>query len=393
MLFTQNANYIRNEDLSIVYSSESGKDEGTRMSMFKKGLIFAASIITIAALPLTQIPVMAMEGGTEAFGSVMLPTINEEIISVDLPTVGDESPFGFYIDPQGLLYDTGAVRHGGGVVEEGAYLLFQNHDVSEYDFSGRSDRLKVTNRSTVPVNITITAKISDLGDLRMDQDGSFEGEDDCAIYLAIVDDEGNERVLSEDGEVSVEVELSSAPSEAYTFRYDETTDTYEYVYQNDEDISFDSYSFGLRGECNANADWSGISASPRVMVTWSVDPVYPDVEGSFDNYDLKEEEIEETEEESSQSETTIPEDESTMTDTGQTEENTDLENNENDQPSDSDVNGDSNTDSTGTSIENSAESDENKQTEPEAGSEVNSIGNLDSNDTDSGEITGKEEVQ
>ena len=363
------------------------------MSMFRKGFTFAISIITVIALPLTQIPVMAMEGGTEAFGSVMLPTIKEEIISVDLPTVGDESPFDFYIDPQGLLYDTGAVRHGGGVVEEGAYLLFHNHDVSEYDFSGRSDRLNVTNRSTVPVNIKITAKISDLGDLRMDQDGSFEGEDDCAIYLAIVDDEGNERVLSEDGEVSVEVELSSAPSEAYTFRYDESTDTYEYVYQNDEDISFDSYSFGLRGECNANADWSSISASPRVMVTWSVDPVYPDVEGSFDNYDLKEEEIEETEEDSSQSETAIPEDESTMTDTGQTEDNTDLENNENAQQSGTDINGDSNADSTGTSIENSAEPDENMQTAPEAGSEVNSTGNLDSNDTDSGEITGKEEVQ
>ena len=237
-------------------------------------------IFTVMAMALSlscpTILVYAMEGGTEAFGSVMLPTIKEEIISVDLPTVGDESPFDFYIDPQGLLYDTGAVRHGGGVVEEGAYLLFHNHDDGEYDFSGRSDRLKVTNRSTVPVNIKITAKISDLGDLRMDQDGSFEDEDDCAIYLAIVDDEGNERVLSEDGEVSVEVTLSSAPSEAYTFRYDESTDTYEYVYQNDEDISFDSYSFGLRGACNANADWSGISASPRVMVTWSVDPVYPD---------------------------------------------------------------------------------------------------------------------
>ena len=246
------------------------------MKKTKRVLHIFTVMAMVLSLSCPAILVYAMEGGTEAFGSVMLPTIKEEIISVDLPTVGDESPFDFYIDPQGLLYDTGAVRHGGGVVEEGAYLLFHNHDEGEYDFSGRSDRLKVTNRSTVPVNITITAKISDLGDLRMDQDGSFEDEDDCAIYLAIVDDEGNERVLSEDGEVSVEVELSSAPSEAYTFRYDESTDTYEYVYQNDEDISFDSYSFGLRGECNANADWSGISASPRVMVTWSVDPVMPD---------------------------------------------------------------------------------------------------------------------
>lgn len=362
------------------------------MSMFRKGLIFAVSIITTMALPLKQIPVIAMEGGTEAVGSVMLPTIKEEIISVDLPTVGDESPFDFYIDPQGLLYDTGAVRYGGGVVEEGTYLLFHNHDDGEYDFSGRSDRLSVTNRSTVPVNIKITAKISDLGDLRMDQDGSFEDEDDCAIYLSIVDDEGNERVLSEDGEVSVEVMLNSAPSEAYTFRYDESTDTYEYVYQNDEDISFDSYSFGLRGECNANADWSGISVSPRVMVTWSVEPVYPDDEGSSVDYDQEEEEIEETDEESSQTETETSEDESTETDTEQAEDNTDLENNDNDQSFGTDVNGDSNTD-TGSSIENGAETDEDKQTEPEAGTEINSTENTDSNVTDSGEITGEEEEQ
>lgn len=261
------------------------------MSMFRKGLIFAASIITITALPLTQIPVMAMEGGTEAFGSVMLPTINEEIISVDLPTVGDESPFDFYIDPQGLLYETDGIKYGGGVVEEGAYLLFRNHNEGKYDFSRYSDRLSVTNRSTVPINVKITAKISDIGELRMDQDGVFDCEDDPAIYLAIVDDEGNERVLSEDGEVSAEIEMNRAPSEAYTYHYDESTDSYEYIYQNNEDISFDTYSFGLRGECNANADWSGVSASPIVIVTWSVDPIYPESEGT------SEVEVEEQEEE------------------------------------------------------------------------------------------------
>ncbi|SCW31896.1 hypothetical protein SAMN02910400_00330 [Lachnospiraceae bacterium C10] len=41
------------------------------MSMFRKGIIFAISIITTMAIPLAQIPAMAMEGGTEAFGSVI----------------------------------------------------------------------------------------------------------------------------------------------------------------------------------------------------------------------------------------------------------------------------------------------------------------------------------
>lgn len=303
------------------------------MAVLRKGLIFATTIITMMALPFTQTSVMAMEGGTEAIGSVMLPTIKEQIISVDLPTVGDESPFDFYIDPQGLLYDTGAVRHGGGVVEEGAYLLFHNHDDSDYDFSRYSDRLSVTNRSTVPVNVKITARISDLGDLRMDQDGNFDGEDDAAIYLAIVDDEGNEQVLSEDGEVSVEIELSRAPSEAYTYRYDESSDSYEYVYQEGEGISFDSYSFGLRGECNANADWRGISAYPRVMVTWSVNPIYPEYERDYEDTEKETDEAENIAEDDAN--TTIEEeqkseseDASESTDTEKTESQESVENNE-----------------------------------------------------------------
>ncbi len=88
------------------------------MSMIRKGLLFAVSIIIMPALLLRQIPVMATEGDTETAGSAMLPTIKEEIISVDLPAVREESPFDFYIDPRELLYVTGAARHGGGVVEK-----------------------------------------------------------------------------------------------------------------------------------------------------------------------------------------------------------------------------------------------------------------------------------
>ena len=141
------------------------------MSLLKKGFRYVLATLPMTVITFSQVSSYAMEGGTEAFGSVMLPTIKEEIISVDLPTVSDESPFDFYIDPQGLLYETDGMRYGGGVVEEGAYLLFRNHDDGEYDFSRYSDRLSVTNRSTVPVIVKITAKISDIGDLRMDQDG------------------------------------------------------------------------------------------------------------------------------------------------------------------------------------------------------------------------------
>ena len=369
------------------------------MSMFRKGIIFAISIITTMAIPLAQIPAMAMEGGTEAFGSVMLPTIKEEIISVDLPTVGDESPFDFYIDPQGLLFETDGIKYGGGVVEEGAYLLFRNHNDGEYDFSRYSDRLSVTNRSTVPVIVKITAKISDIGDLRMDQDGVFDGEDDPAIYLAIVDDEGNERVLSEDGEVSVEIEMNQAPSEAYTYHYDESTDSYEYIYQSDEDISFDTYSFGLRGECNANADWSRTSACPRVMVTWSVDPVYPENHDTSDTEtENDKEDIEEEAEDSSEelSETEIQNIEEISDKEESTEETIEeiegIDNKDDIQPNSSDTKSDSEADVKPEEIEVTDPAKENQtQTEAETNGDK---GNTDTDGTEAGQnLTEKEAEQ
>lgn len=369
------------------------------MSMFRKGFTFAVSILTVIALPLTQIPVMAMEGGTEAFGSVMLPTIKEEIISVDLPTVGDESPFDFYIDPQGLLYETDGIKYGGGVVEEGAYLLFRNHNDGEYDFSRYSDRLSVTNRSTVPVIVKITAKISDIEDLRMDQDGVFDGEDDPAIYLAIVDDEGNERVLSEDGEVSVEIEMNQAPSEAYTYHYDESTDSYEYIYQSDEDISFDTYSFGLRGECNANADWRGTSACPRVMVTWSVDPVYPENhDTSNTETENDKEDIEEEAEDSSEelSETEIQNIEEINDKEESTEETTEeiegIDNKDDIQPNSSDTKSDSEAD---VKPEGNEGADPTKENKPQTEVETNGDkGNTDTNGAEADQnLTGKEAEQ
>ena len=234
-------------------------------------ILFVSYLIT--ALFFSYTTAIAMEVEKETAGIGMLPTVNEEIISVDLPTIGEESPFDFFIDPQRLIYETNAAKYGGGTVEEGASLLFHNYKNKDFDFSSYSDSLKVINRSTVPVVVRVTAKITDLGDIKLEQDDAFEGEESNAIYLAVVDDEGNERPLSEEGEVVLEVEMKEAPAEAYTYYYNEEQDVYEYVSTDKEDIDYDTYSFGLRGECNIDADWSELSASPKVIVTWEVEPV------------------------------------------------------------------------------------------------------------------------
>lgn len=194
----------------------------------------------------------------------ILPTLQED----------EESPFDFILDPQKLLFETDAAMYGGGVVEKGANLLFHNLAKGEFDFSRYSDSLYVTNRSTVPVMVTVTAKITDADDLLITQDKDFPEDDLPYVYLALVDDKGNEQPISKEGDVSINVKMQRAPQNAYVYTFDPETGKYEYGLSGEsEEINFDTYSFGLTGECSSSADWSNISVHPKITVTWQLEPV------------------------------------------------------------------------------------------------------------------------
>ena len=251
------------------------KMQRMKITAFLTGICMAAMLIVN--------PVIVMAGDT-----VMLPleVYGKDVVSVALPSVseGGDSPFDFIIDPQELIFATDAAKYGGGKVEEGATLLFRNHD-GEYDFSRRSDRLTVKNQSNVPVVVTITASIDDLGDIDVVGSPDFGDSDACSMYLAVVDDEGNEKPISEEGEISVSTEMREAPEDAYVYRIDEENGSYSYEFsRSPEEIDFDSYSFGLTGYCNPNGNWQDISIHPIVRITWKVEPL------------LSEEEVEQQEE-------------------------------------------------------------------------------------------------
>lgn len=213
-----------------------------------------------------------------AIESVVLPVEmkKEDVISIVLPTVTEEekSPFDFILDPQGLLYETNAARYGGGVVEEGATLLFKNKE-GEYDFSRYSDQLAVTNRSTVPALLTISVWVTDLGELHMVDSDDFTDSDDCSVYLAVVDDQGNEHPILADGEVTIQAEMKAAPENTYVYKLSDDLRFYQPVQSPDfEEIDFDTYFVGLVGACNPNAYWGKhTSVHPVVTVTWRVEPI------------------------------------------------------------------------------------------------------------------------
>ena len=231
------------------------------------------AVVALAVFIAYPIEAFAVENIT-----LPLQMMGDDIVSVSLPVTGESgtSVFDFILDPQGLLYETDAVRYGGGRVEEGATLLFHNEE-GEYDFSKRSDWLTVTNRSTVPVRVTVTAQVTDFGDVRLAESADFGESTEPEVYLAMEDDQGNILPLSVDEQVTINLEMASAPENTYVFKLDEETHTYQYGMSMDPNrIDFDTYSFGLTGACNSNAEWQNISAHPMITVTWYVEPIMPE---------------------------------------------------------------------------------------------------------------------
>lgn len=246
------------------------------MKLRRCQIIRYTAIITAAFLAVSSIyPIKAF-----AVESITLPVqvMDDDVVSISIPATGESetSVFDFILDPQELLYKTDAVRYGGGRVEEGATLLFRNEE-GEYDFSKHSDWLTVTNRSTVPVRVTVTAQIADFGDIRLAESDDFGESTEPEIYLAIEDDQGNILPLLADGPAIINLEMAPAPENIYVFRLDEENHTYQYGMSMDPSmVDFDTYSFGLIGACNTNAEWRNISVHPTITITWYVEPIIPE---------------------------------------------------------------------------------------------------------------------
>lgn len=235
--------------------------KGADIRMFFKRLLKTKSLVLLLMVSmLSSMIVFAEEDPEVETELVETEPVNEseEIVSVVLPVVEDSDPFSFFIDPLNILYnsfeDSDEVT-----VEEGTNLLFINRQSDKFALSSRSDMLTITNQSTVPVDVTLIAKIDNLDSINMMQTSDFGESDACDLYIALVDDEGNEQPLSETGEVSI------------TVRLDQLTDS-------ESGAIYDSYSFGLKGACNKDGDWSKLSCSPYISVTWNVEPVLSDNE-------------------------------------------------------------------------------------------------------------------
>ena len=196
------------------------------------------------------------------------PVVNgEETVALDQPVISEYGvqPFDFIMDPQRLITETNGVKYGNISFEEGSTLYFRNLEGS-YDYSSRSDQLTITNRSTVPVMITLTASLQNYDRISLTNDPAFKGDYRDSLYLALVDDKGNVIPLSESGEVKIIYELGEISEEEAI-----------------EEAEAKQYSFGLTGACNPKGSWDDCDELPQVVVTWKVDPVLTSENAVSDN--------------------------------------------------------------------------------------------------------------
>lgn len=208
-------------------------------------------------------------------GTIALEPPEEElppgIVKVEFPVIDNKDVFDFIMDPLGLVYMTGAAKYGGGNVEENASVLFRNTD-NEYLFSSVSDYLTIKNKGNLPVKVIVKASITGAKGLVMTGDKDFGGSADPALYLALVDNEGNEMAVVPGRETVLESVLVAPSGYKATYKWNQETGQYEDVSgENAKEDPFEGYSFALTGTCNPIGSWNKVSAKPSIVISWSAE--------------------------------------------------------------------------------------------------------------------------
>lgn len=237
----------------------------------------AALVMAIAMLLGLSSPIYATE---EEFPDVETQTfVVNDVFSVALPVISRNSTvFDFIMDPQSVIEKTGAARYEPGTHFEWNTLYFANtnEDGSLRGYSGMSDPLTITNRSSMAVDVTLEAWLDLPEGVTLSADPFFEGETSPSIYLALTDGWNTVPITSIGALLTMTV--PGAP-DAYELVYDILDDTQVYYYELTEEAmseyydGFPTYSFALVGACNPNADWEGLEwITPSVTVMWTVTP-------------------------------------------------------------------------------------------------------------------------
>lgn len=194
--------------------------------------------------------------------------VTKKVVAVTLPTAA-ATTFAYKMDPEGLIAATDSAKYSNATFENGANVYFQS---AANTYTKDSAKLKVVNKGTADVDVTIKAEVADGGAVAMATSETFAADnknaelylglkvaDKAAVAVKKTADGGGEKVVGLKGK-----------SDNFEITYD-ATNGYGYTAKDGvPDTAWNSFEFGLTGACNPNGDYSAndLTAS-NVTVTWS----------------------------------------------------------------------------------------------------------------------------
>lgn len=222
-------------------------------------MVMGSSVVAFAGEATTQPATDSTTGTGKLEG-----TVDTDVFHVVLPTIEEnDTTLAFTLDPEGLISKTSNAAYAGATFDEGT-LFFKN---SATKYSNTSNALTVQNKSSIDVDVTVTASVEAAG-IALTADKTFADDTSASMYLAILAGT-DETAISENG-ATVTAQIGAAPTGAYKYSYD-ATDGYQYILDDTFTGDFEDYSFQLTGASNAKGDWSAFTeAAPSVELTWTV---------------------------------------------------------------------------------------------------------------------------
>lgn len=238
-----------------------------RSKMFKKML--AGTLATTMVLGMSMTASAADNEGSGTGTGEFEGHVTKNVVAVTLPTAS-ATTFAYKMDPEGLIAATDNAKYSGATFEEGANVYFQS---ATNTYTKDSAKLKVVNKGTADVDVTVKAEVADDTSVGMAASETFAADNKNAeLYLGLnVANQPTAAVKKTGSADGAEVVVGlKGKSDNFEITYDET-DGYGYTAKAGiPDTAWNSFEFGLTGACNPNGDYSADAlAASDVTVTWS----------------------------------------------------------------------------------------------------------------------------
>lgn len=244
-------------------------------------MVLGSSVIALAA---------DQSGETHGGGSldVLEKTDIFDVILPVLPTSG--SPFDYILDPTGVIGEDSS-KYGDKTFESNKSLYFSVSG-GDADYMSSSEKLVVTNKSTMSVQVTVEASVPQVTGITM-ADNTFFDDSGAQLYLGLKDNANHN-----DDAIAITVEGIEA-----TATINGAADYYEIKYVTDgnaggaykrklkEDVTddvFATYKFWLEG-ASGGTGWDKVTGTlPTIDVVWTVKDPTGDASPSTDetNYTM-----------------------------------------------------------------------------------------------------------